>query len=107
MSGEELALEIIKDFEKQGSEIVRQLGESHKKEYGEFLDKVRAGKQKVQREHTRILKTVERDSLKLEKEKATLTNLRTKINYNYSTLDSKISKLMVDLEKGLEGAVEP
>lgn len=105
MSGEELAMEVIKDFEKQGNEIVRQLGESHKKEYESFLIKANIGKEEVQKKHAIIMKAVEHDMAELQGQQLTLADLRTNINDDYSALDDTISRIMARLEDELEGGV--
>lgn len=101
MSGEELAWEVIKDFEKQGNEIVNQLGESHEREYEEFLVKVKTAKQRMQKEHGAIIKVVESDIAKLQEEKVALANLRAKTNDTYNNLDGTIATLMAQLEEEL------
>lgn len=105
MSGEELAMEVIKDFEKQGNEIVRQLGESHKKEYDKFLAKVNIQKEKVHKKHTMVMEAVEHDMIELQEEQLTLAGLRKDINNDYSALDDTISKLIARLEEEIGGEI--
>lgn len=103
MSSEELATEVIKEFEKQGNEIVEQLEESHKKEYNTFLARVNAKKEKARMKHAVVMESVGQDMIELREGQLTLTDLRKDINDDYSVLDHTISELVARLEKELEG----
>lgn len=105
MSGEELATEVIKNFEKQGNEIVRRLEESHKKEYETFLARLNIGKEKVQMKHAVVMEAVGHDMIELQEKQLTLTDLRKNINDDYNVLDHTISKLIAQLEEELEGGI--
>lgn len=106
MSGEELAMEVIKDFEKQGNKIVKQLGDSHEREYKEFLSRVELAKEKIQKEHAKIMEDVEDDMAELGKQAATFSGERQKIESNYSALDNKVSRLIAGLEEELGRGME-
>lgn len=105
MSGEELAAEVIKDFEKQGNEIVRQLEESHKKEYETFLARLNIGKEKLRMKHAVVMEAVGHEMIELQEKQLTLTDLGKNINDDYSVLDHTISKLIARLEEELEGGM--
>lgn len=103
MSSEELAMEVIEDFEKQGNEIIKQLGESHKKEYDNFLVRANIEKEKVHKKHTMTMEAVGHDMIELQEEQLTLAGLRKDMNDDYSTLDDTILKLIARLEEELGG----
>lgn len=98
-------MEVIKDFENQGNEIVRQLGESHKKEYDKFLVRVNIGKEKVHKKHTMVMEVLGHDMIELQEKQLTLAGLRKDINNDYSALDDTISKLIAQLEEDLGGGM--
>lgn len=105
MSSEELATEIIKEFEKQGNEIVEQLEGSHRKEYDTFLARVNAEKDKARMKHAVVMESVGNDMVELREGQLTLADLRRDIDDDYSVLDHTVSKLVARLEKELEGGV--
>lgn len=105
MSSEELATEVIREFEKQGKEIVGQLEESHRKEYDTFLARMNAEKEKIRMKHAVVMESVGHDMIELREGKLTLTDLRKDIDDDYSVLDHTLSKLAAQLEKELEGGM--
>lgn len=98
-------MEVIKDFEKQGKEIVKQLGESHRREYDNFLARANIGKEEVKKQHTIIMEAVGQDIIELQEKQLTLAGLRTNTNDDYSALDITISKLIAQLEEELEEGI--
>jgi hypothetical protein len=102
MSGEELAMEIINDFEKNGREIAEQLGTSHRREYEEFLTRVKLGEKKVQMEHAKIMEAVGEDFSEITRRSEKLKDVRTKLRKEYEVLDVTISTMMANLEEDLE-----
>ncbi|KAI5848716.1 hypothetical protein DFP73DRAFT_621171 [Morchella snyderi] len=105
MSGEELAMEIVNDFEKKGREIAEQLGASHRCEYEEFLTRVKLGEKKVQMEHAEIMEAVGKGLSEITRRSKVLKDVRTKLSKEYEALDVTISTMMANLEEDLERSV--
>jgi hypothetical protein len=94
MNSEDLALNMIEDFEARGSEIIKTLGSAHKEEHDRFLVKVEKAKEAIA-EKTKDMKGImERAVCEVEKGKEIVAGGQRVAQEEYEQVQKEIDRML-------------
>ncbi|KAL7272807.1 hypothetical protein RUND412_004369 [Rhizina undulata] len=90
-SGEEMAMQVIEDFEVQGNNLIRQLGEKHQQAFNEFKNVIEDGKRIVENDQKSIRRDLQQKAENNRKRK--MADLKKGIESEYSRMQREINEL--------------
>jgi uncharacterized protein YkuJ len=98
MSGEDLAMEMVKDFETEGEKIIQILADSHSQEYKTFRLKIEEGKERVARAAESMRQLVDNGIDEIEKANKELEGGKRDMEAQYEELNDVIERMLGEID---------